>query len=191
MKIAAPWWNPWSNDLGYNSVLPTTRTRSVTSKESFRCLCRHLEAGTWHKCTQMFTVVIGFPRNYYTVIDWVRGQQQFCLTRSRRLRATDPFSGQTKLLLSEEPVYNCFVIHRHCDVNMTWLIEPMKIRPSVNSSIAGNRSMNCWPVNRTVLQLVGILLLTAKNVVFLFYWFYIWEKMMVYNNKYYQRVESP
>ena len=108
---------------------------------------------------------------------------------------TDPFEGQTKLLLSEEPVYNCFVIHLHfflnihffhshisircfkyprpssprigttfwhCDVNITWLREPMKIRPSVNSSIAGNRSMNCWPVNRTVLQLLGILLFTAK-----------------------------
>ena len=50
----------------------------------------------------------------------------------------------------------------HCDVNITWLREPMKIRPLVNSSIAGNRSMNCWPVNRSVLQLVGIFLLTAK-----------------------------
>ena len=43
---------------------------------------------------------------------------------------------------------------RHCDVNIMWLIEPMKIRPSVNSSIAGNRSMNCWPVNRTVCNYV-------------------------------------
>ena len=51
---------------------------------------------------------------------------------------------------------------RHCNVNITWLIEPMKIRSSVNSSIAGNRSMNCWPVNRTVLQPIGILLLTVK-----------------------------
>ena len=50
----------------------------------------------------------------------------------------------------------------HCDINITWLIEPMKIRPSVNSSIAGNRWMNCWPVNRTVLQPIGILLLTVK-----------------------------
>ena len=116
------------------------------------------------------------------------------VVRSGRLRATDPFEGQTKLLLSEKPVYNCFVIHHHlkknyslfpltyiqlifkyprpssprirtrfwhCDVNM-WLREPTKIRPSVNSSIAGNRSMNCWPVNRSVLQLVGILMLTAK-----------------------------
>ena len=49
----------------------------------------------------------------------------------------------------------------HCYVNITWLIEPMKIRPSVNSSIALNRSINCWPVNRTVLQLIGILLLTV------------------------------
>ena len=113
------------------------------------------------------------------------------VARRRRLRATDPFEGQTKLLMSEKPVYNCFVIHLHflkknvftfsthiypldvskkyprpssprigttfwhCDVNITWLREPMKIRPSVNSSIAGNRSMNCWPVNRSVLQLVG------------------------------------
>ena len=84
------------------------------------------------------------------------------VARIRRLRATDQFEGQTKLLLSEEPVYNCFVIHRHCDVNITWLIEPMKIRPSVNSTIAGNRSMNCWPVNRTVMQLIGILLLIVK-----------------------------
>ena len=105
------------------------------------------------------------------------------------------FEGQAKLLLSEKPVYNCFVIHLHflktfhffhshisiryfkyhrpssprirttfwhCDVKITWLREPMKIRPLVNSSIAGNRSMNCWPVNRWVLHLVGILLLTAK-----------------------------
>ena len=82
---------------------------------------------------------------------------------------TDPFEGQTKLLLSEEPVYNCIVIYfhffivfsftfsthvfircfeysrpsslriwmiRHSDVNIMWLIEPMKIRPSVNSLIA-------------------------------------------------------
>ena len=100
---------------------------------------------------------------------------------SRRLRATDPFLGQTKVLLFEKPVYKCFVIHlhffqnfliqsfhwvnnrsikcfqyprpsssgiwttpRHCDVNIMWLIEPMKIRSSVNNMIASNRSMNCW-----------------------------------------------
>ena len=120
------------------------------------------------------------------------------VVRSRWLRATDPFEGQTKLLLSSNPVYNCFVIHLHfikiflfmitlsthisircfqdfrpsrprirtsprnCDVNTMWLIEPMKIRPSVNSPIAGNRSINCWPVNRTVLQRKGIFLLTVK-----------------------------
>ena len=33
------------------------------------------------------------------------------VARSRRLRATDPFEVQTKMLLSEKPVYNCFVIH--------------------------------------------------------------------------------
>ena len=49
-----------------------------------------------------------------------------------------------------------------CGVNITWLIEPMKIRPWVNSSIAGNRSLNCWTVNRKLLQLLVILLLTAK-----------------------------
>ena len=35
------------------------------------------------------------------------------VARSRRLRATDLFEGQTKLMWSEEPVYNCFVIHLH------------------------------------------------------------------------------
>ena len=88
-------------------------------------------------------------------------------SQPRRLRATDPLEGQTKLLLFEKPVYNWFVVHLHflkiflftlsthisirclqyphpsspriwrrpwhCYVNITWLIEPMKIRPSVNS----------------------------------------------------------
>ena len=35
------------------------------------------------------------------------------VARSRRLRATDPFEGQTKLLLSKKPVYNYFVIYLH------------------------------------------------------------------------------
>ena len=35
------------------------------------------------------------------------------VARSCRLRAIDPFEGQTKLLLFEKPVYNCFVIHLH------------------------------------------------------------------------------
>ena len=100
-----------------------------------------------------------------------------------RLRATDPFSGQTKLLLSSNPVYNCFVIHihffkiflftlfSHISIRCYQYPHPSspriwkthqyhvtywtnEIRPSVNSSIAGNRSMNCWPVNRTVMQLI-------------------------------------
>ena len=154
-----------------------------------------------------------FNNEYYTVIDWVRGQQQFCLTQERsvaqscRLRATDPFEGQTKLLLFEKPVYNCFVIHLHffkiflftlfthisircfqyprpsrpriwmtpwiCYVNITWLIEPMKIRPWVNSSIAGNRSINCWPVNRTVFATNRDFVVNSKYCVFivlLLYW---------------------
>ena len=55
----------------------------------------------------------------YTVIDWVWGQQQFVWPEHRSVAlslwvpATDPFKGQTKLLMSEKPVYNCFVIHLH------------------------------------------------------------------------------
>ena len=56
----------------------------------------------------------------------------------------------------------------HCDVNITLHIEPMKMRPSVNSSIAGNRSMNCWPVYISVLHLIGMLLLTAKMCIYCF-----------------------
>ena len=51
---------------------------------------------------------------------------------------------------------------RHSEVNITWLIKQMKIRPSVNNSIAGDKLMNCWRINRTVLQLIGISLLTIK-----------------------------
>ena len=35
-------------------------------------------------------------------------------------RATDPFEGQTKLLLSEKPVYKCFVIHLHLKKKITF-----------------------------------------------------------------------
>ena len=34
------------------------------------------------------------------------------VAQSRRLRATDPFEGQTNLLLSEEPVYNSFIFSK-------------------------------------------------------------------------------
>ena len=111
------------------------------------------------------------------------------VARSRMLRATDPFSGQTNLLSCPRSqsigvllytiiFFNIFLFTlsthlsiwclqyprpssqriwktpRHCDVNITsyW----------TNDSIAGNRYMNCWPVNRIVLQLIGILLLTIK-----------------------------
>ena len=30
-----------------------------------------------------------------------------------------------------------WTMHRHCDVNITWLIKPMKIRPSVNMFDSG------------------------------------------------------
>ena len=116
---------------------------------------------------------------YYTVINWVRGQQ-FCLTWEQiwSHRATYTFKGQTKLRPSNARIGTT---SRHCDVKITWLIEPMKIRQSVNISIAGNKSMICWPVNRTFLQLIGILLLTAKML----YCFYIGENMMVYNKTLY------
>ena len=52
---------------------------------------------------------------YYTVIDWVRVQQQFCLTRGR-IRCPKPRAEgnllvrvSTKLLLFEKPVKNCFL----------------------------------------------------------------------------------
>ena len=46
---------------------------------------------------------------------------------------------------------HCFLL-LYCDVKMTWFVELMKIRSSVNSSIAANGSMNCWPLNSTVMQ---------------------------------------
>ena len=58
---------------------------------------------------------------------------------------------------------------------------PMKIKPLVNSSIAGNRSMNCWPVNSTVMHRLCFCLVNSQNIVFLLYCFYIGEKMKVYN----------
>ena len=39
--------------------------------------------------------------------------EDWSVTRSHRLRSTDLFKGQTKLLLSEKPVYNCIVLHLH------------------------------------------------------------------------------
>ena len=53
------------------------------------------------------------------------------------------------------------------DIKITWPVEPMKIRQLVNSSIEGKRSTNCWPVNRTVMQQIGILFMNSQNVVYL------------------------
>ena len=130
--------------------------------------------------------------SYYRVIDWVREQQQFCLTQER-ICYPKPQAGGTKsvrgsnklkLLFSEKPVYNCFVIHFRFFLNFfvhlsircfqyphpssprIWTT-PLDIvtsisldllnqwkqdRPSINSSIAGDRSINCWQVNRKVLH---------------------------------------
>ena len=79
---------------------------------------------------------------------------------SLRLRATVPFNGRSTLLLSEKPVYNCYVFStqisikcyqyqlpwnpgiwttpRHWNINITWLIKPMKIKPPVNISMVDN-----------------------------------------------------
>ena len=49
-----------------------------------------------------------------TVIDWLLGQQQFCLTLEPiccpQSVVTGPSSGQTKLLLSSNPVNNCILL---------------------------------------------------------------------------------
>ena len=56
----------------------------------------------------------------YTVNDWVRGQQQFCLTRERICCPKPHAEGNISVLgsnktaeLSEKPVYRCFVIHHY------------------------------------------------------------------------------
>ena len=69
--------------------------------------------------------------------------------------------------------------HSWCHDHVTcWTYEPMKIRPSVNSLIAGNISMNCWPVNRIMLQRVGIFLWTVQMLCI--YWIdFIKEKRCV------------
>ena len=47
------------------------------------------------------------------------------VVRNRRLRATDLFEGQTKLLLSSNPVYNCFVIHLHFFPKFSYSLFPL------------------------------------------------------------------
>ena len=127
-------------------------------------------------------VVLIVMNEYYTVIDWVRGQQQFSLTRGRicgfgqQIRSKVKqncccprsqsitvllytFIFKKKIFTFSTHIYPLDILNIlvrqvreswHCDFNIMWLREPMKIRPSVNSSIAGNRSMNCWPVNSLV-----------------------------------------
>ena len=72
------------------------------------------------------------------------------VVRSRRLRATAPFEGQTKLLLSSNPVYNCFVlhVHRHCDVVTYWTNENKVIGQKFDSG-----AIDRWSVNRSIEQL--------------------------------------
>ena len=73
-----------------------------------------------------------------TVISWILGQQHFWWTSkgsvalSLQLRATDPFSGQTKLLLSSNPVYNSILIFN----NHSWTVS--KLSKAAQKSILLN-----------------------------------------------------
>ena len=57
------------------------------------------------------------PGSYYKLLTGFEANSSFVwpedesVARSHRLRATDPFEGQTKPLLFKTPVYNCFVLH--------------------------------------------------------------------------------
>ena len=104
----------------------------------------------------------------YTFIDSVQGPQQFCwpengsIARSCRQMATNPFEGQLKLLLFVKSVFITVLLY-----TILWRQYHVTYRSDENkaigqSSIAGNRSMNCWPVNRTVFNFKVILLLTVK-----------------------------
>ena len=72
-------------------------------------VCQHfasMEKAHWLiNCIQLLT---GFEDNSSFV--W---PENGSVARSRRLRATDLFEGQTELLLFEKSVYICFVIHLH------------------------------------------------------------------------------
>ena len=74
------------------------------------------------------------------------------------------------------------VIHFDIDTPNSRDFIAMKIRSSVNSSIVGNRSMSCWPVNRTVMQRIEIFWVNNQSFVYLLYWFYIGEKKTMYYN---------
>ena len=85
--------------------------------EGKRFLFSHNTA-LWRPLDKHITITrIG--KYYYTVVDWVRGHQQFCLIWEQiccpkpEAEVTDPFERQTKLPLTEKLVYNCFVIHLH------------------------------------------------------------------------------
>ena len=117
-----------------------------------------------------------------------RVKQNCCCPRSQSITFfyTPSFFQQQKITLSTHISIRCFqypppssprigTTSWHCDVNTMRLIELMNIRPSVNSSKAGNESMNCWPVNWRVLQLIWFLWLTAK-MLYIYCIAFIWEK---------------
>ena len=75
-----------------------------------------------------------------------------------RLLLLDVWKILMMLSIQQSEILDNGIIDHCADVKITWLVEPMKIRQSVNSSIAGNKSTNCWPVKRTVMQRIGIFL---------------------------------
>ena len=136
-----------------------------------------------------------------TVFDLVRRQQHFVWPENRyigqspRLRATDPFEGQTKLLLSERQsktvllytsIFQNFLIHSFYPHIIRCFQYPRPSSPRIWTTPRhcdiNITWLKCWPVNRTVLQRTIIFFVNSQNVVFLLYLFYKGEKMMVYNN---------
>ena len=53
-----------------------------------------------------------------TVVDWLLGQRQLCLTLERTCCPKPQSSGQTKLLLSSNPVNNCIMFDQSIDQNI-------------------------------------------------------------------------
>ena len=64
---------------------------------------------------------------------------------------------------------------QHCDVNIKWPIEPMKIKAIGQQWAIDQSTVDTFAMSRNYF-------VNSQNVVYLLYWFYMGEKMMVYNN---------
>ena len=103
----------------------------------------------------------------------VQGLNKTAVVRETSLLYTLNFSIQNRLFTFPFDVFHSFVLQvwesGRCPLrlwhkyHMAYLNNENK--PLVYSSITGNRSMSCWPVSRTVLQLIWILLLTLRYFV--------------------------